>query len=255
MNTNNALVRVVVIATIALLLTAATNVILGTSAKDTLVGTPGDDWINGLARADSMTGLAGNDTYVVDNQYDHVYEEPDEGRDTVRTSVDGYLPRNVENLVLTGSANLIGSGNALNNRITGNSGSNGLAGNGGTDTLLGRGGPDSFHFSWGFLPSLYPTPVTRMPDFNEEDSIVLYEPWEGLEFPYTWESSVPLASSQFRVGAVATTGSQRILYDRTTGYLRADPDGTGPRPAVVYAKLPAGLALTAGHIYLAPSSI
>ncbi|MFM6521296.1 MAG: bluetail domain-containing putative surface protein, partial [Microcystis panniformis] len=53
------------------------------------------------------------------------------------------LPNNVENLLLTGTGNLNGTGNALNNQITGNSGNNNLNGSTGNDTLNGAAGIDT----------------------------------------------------------------------------------------------------------------
>jgi trimeric autotransporter adhesin len=53
----------------------------------------------------------------------------------VQTNISYTLPNNVENLILTGSANLNGTGNVLVNFLTGNSGSNILTGGEGNDTL------------------------------------------------------------------------------------------------------------------------
>ena len=54
------------------------------------------------------------------------------------------LPGNVENLYLTGIANVVGTGNELNNILNGNSGSNVLTGGIGSDTLSGGFGSDTF---------------------------------------------------------------------------------------------------------------
>ena len=51
-----------------------------------------------------MTGGAGNDTYNVDNTGDVVVEASGQGTDTVNSAVTHTLTANVENLVLTGSA-------------------------------------------------------------------------------------------------------------------------------------------------------
>ncbi|MDY7050016.1 MAG: Calx-beta domain-containing protein, partial [Microcystis panniformis WG22] len=57
--------------------------------------------------------------------------------DTLTANVTTTLPANVENLTLTGSANINGTGNTLNNIITGNSSNNILNGATGIDTLIG----------------------------------------------------------------------------------------------------------------------
>lgn len=124
----------------------------GLAGDDTLVGNGGDDLLDGGLGADTMRGGAGNDTYLVDNVGDRVIELAGGGTDTVRAAISYALTDHVENLVLTGSANINGTGNARANQLTGNAGSNlldgGLGadtmrGGAGNDTLLGGGGNDS----------------------------------------------------------------------------------------------------------------
>jgi Ca2+-binding RTX toxin-like protein len=119
-------------------------VINGTPGDDTLVGTSGADTIDGGAGADQMSGLKGADTYIVDNVGDRVVEAAGGGKDTVKASVSHTLADNVENLVLTGTAALSGTGNALANKLTGNAGSNLLDGLGGADTMVGGKGNDTY---------------------------------------------------------------------------------------------------------------
>ena len=57
------------------------------------------------------------------------------------------LGDNLENLTLTGSANLNGTGNSEDNVITGNSGANTLTGGTGADTLDGGAGNDTVNYS------------------------------------------------------------------------------------------------------------
>jgi hypothetical protein len=63
--------------------------------------------------------------------------------DTLTAAVTTTLAANVENLTLTGTAAINGTGNAGNNVITGNTANNLLNGSGGNDTLNGGLGVDS----------------------------------------------------------------------------------------------------------------
>ncbi|MET0527859.1 MAG: carbohydrate-binding domain-containing protein, partial [Microvirga sp.] len=111
--------------------------LVGGDGADSLTGGAGDDLLNGGAGIDTLIGGGGDDKYVVDNVGDVVTELANEGIDTVETSVTYTLGTNVENLTLTGSTDLNGTGNALNNQIIGNTGSNLLSSGAGNDTLDG----------------------------------------------------------------------------------------------------------------------
>ncbi len=82
---------------------------------------------------DTLIGGAGNDTYVL-QRADVVTEALNGGIDTVRAGLSYTLGAHLENLVLTGTASINGTGNALNNVITGNVGSNTINGSTGIDT-------------------------------------------------------------------------------------------------------------------------
>ncbi|MFN6185199.1 MAG: ELWxxDGT repeat protein [Microcystis sp.] len=125
--------------------TITTATATGTINNDDFIGTSGPDTLAGTSGADAMTGLAGNDTYTVNNAGDLVIEALNQGTDTVQASISYTLPNNVENLLITGTGNLNGTGNALNNQITGNSGNNSLNGAAGTDTLIGGAGNDTLN--------------------------------------------------------------------------------------------------------------
>lgn len=109
----------------------------GGADNDLLSGGSGNDYLNGGTGIDFMHGNAGDDRYTVDNTADVVSEYSNDGIDSVFASVTYSLTNNVENLTLTGSSNINGTGNSLNNQIYGNAGDNSLVGGAGNDTLSG----------------------------------------------------------------------------------------------------------------------
>ncbi|MFH2071508.1 MAG: hypothetical protein ABIJ75_01520, partial [Actinomycetota bacterium] len=114
----------------------------GEAGNDTLIGGAGNDTLDGGTGSDSMVGGAGNDVYIVDSTSDAAVEAANSGLDVVHSSASFTLGDHVENLTLTGTANLSGTGNGLANTITGNAGINVLDGRGGADTVFAGGGDD-----------------------------------------------------------------------------------------------------------------
>jgi Ca2+-binding RTX toxin-like protein len=130
--------------------------VIGTKNSDNLVGTSDSDaiysWgendkLDGGFGADVMWGGAGNDIYYVDNAKDQTNEaisasNPADagGNDLVYSSVTRTLGKYLENLTLTGSVAINGTGNTLANTIIGNGAANTLNGSSGNDTLDGGAG-------------------------------------------------------------------------------------------------------------------
>jgi len=237
----------------------------GLAGNDTLSGGNGNDTLNGGEGADKLFGGAGNDTYYVDSSGDRVYETATAsgttdlgGKDTVVSSSKFTLGKFVENLTLTGKANLAGTGNDLANTILGNGGANtldGLAGNdtlkgnGGNDTLKGGAGNDKLYGGDGkdtltggggkdtFIFNTAPTSRDTITDFghSEGDKIQLSKAvFKG--FAYTGA----LHADDFYAAAGATTAhdaTDRLIYNTTTGILYYDADGKGGAAAVELALL------------------
>ena len=145
-----------------LALTGGNDTLNGGNGNDTLTGGLGNDELNGDAGndrlvggsgnffqpndADTLSGGIGNDTYVMTENTDSVIELAGEGTDTVESSFTFSLATsgaNVENLTLTGTAVINGTGNTLANVINGNSQDNVLDGGAGNDTLKGNDGNDT----------------------------------------------------------------------------------------------------------------
>jgi len=116
----------------------------GNSLVNIIVGNAAGNVIDGGKGADSMYGGAGDDTYVFDDYFDKAYELAGGGNDTVRTSVSLWLANEVENLALTGSEAINGTGNLLANILTGNAAANQLNGREGADTMTGGAGNDTY---------------------------------------------------------------------------------------------------------------
>ena len=98
----------------------------GNSLNNTLIGN---------SAANLLAGRAGHDIYVV-GAGDTVVEVPNEGTDLVQSAVSFTLGTNVENLTLTGTGAINGTGNSLNNTLIGNSTANVLSGGDGHDTYV-----------------------------------------------------------------------------------------------------------------------
>jgi Ca2+-binding RTX toxin-like protein len=188
-----------------------------------------------------MIGLAGNDTYIVNDEADQVVEQANEGIDTVRVFGWYVLPAYVNNLVVGGTQDGGGQGNNLGNRMIGNGGHNTLDGRAGNDILTGGGGFDIFRFTTALNGS---TNVDRVTDFTVGgDSFWL----SYRAFPALFRCSIfypYLDAGMLHIGASATTDWHRIVYNPSTGGLFYDSDGSGPTPAVRFARLSPGLALT-----------
>lgn len=170
----------------------------GSSGADLLLGGDGDDVLNGGTNGDIMSGGAGSDTYLVNSTADRVYERDVQGVDRVVSDVSFSLARQfIENLTLSGSSNLNGTGNTLANVIAGNAGANELLGGKGNDTLHGGGGSDKLYGGTGNDTYHVAGPDARV--FEDED--------EGIDHVV---SNADFSLSRQFIENLSLTGAQHL---------------------------------------------
>ncbi|MBH0185043.1 MAG: calcium-binding protein, partial [Nitrospira sp.] len=264
---------------------ASADILLGGTGTDSLIGNAGDDYLNGGIGADRLLGGLGNDTYVVDNVGDRITDTG--GSETVESSVSYTLGLGLEDLILTGTGDLRGTGNANGNLLQGNNGDNVLdgqaggdliLGGGGTDTLLGRAGNDILRGGDGnddlyggvghdilaggegedryvFYTGLSATTnVDQILDFDVNNDLIILS--RGI---FTTLPLGTLQASAFRAGAGVTTAGDaddRIIYDTTTGDLYYDANGTAAGGPIKFATLvntPGALTVSDFEIIAAPT--
>ena len=180
------------------------NTLLGNSAANTLNGAGGDDSLDGGAGADTLIGGLGNDSYSVDNTGDVVTETSSLSTeiDSVNSSITYTLLANVENLTLTGSDAINGTGNALANSLTGNAEANSLNGGAGADTLIGGLGRDIYT-------------VDNIGDVVTETSTLSTEiDCVNSSVTYTLSANV---ENLILIGAAAINGKGNMLANTLTG--------------------------------------
>jgi Ca2+-binding RTX toxin-like protein len=199
------------------------NLLSGSGGDDILTGGLGNDTLDGGIGNDVMTGGGGNDTYVVSAATDIISEAASADIDTVQSAISYVLGATLENLQLTGTSALAGTGNSADNRLTGNTGANTLKGLLGDDTLLGGGGNDSLTGGGGadhFVFNAVLSGIDTITDFNAVEGGLA----EGdvLEF-------VGLLTGTFAyVGAGAFSGGSDNTEARiSAGTVLMDFDGDG----------------------------
>jgi Ca2+-binding RTX toxin-like protein len=208
----------------------------GNNLANVITAVGGGNVIDGRGGADTMIGGSGSDTYVVDDADDVVTELALGGTDTVQSNRNYTLGANVEKLTLTGSGDIDGTGNDVVNELTGNSGANVLDGKLGSDELTGGADADSFVFS----TQLKSTNVDTIADFIVADDTILLD-----DAVFSGLTEGALAAGTLVIGSSAADANDRIIYNSSTGALSFDADGSGSGRAVLFARLDAGLLLTA----------
>jgi Ca2+-binding RTX toxin-like protein len=235
----------------------------GNALANRITGNDGENVLDGGAGNDTLIGGAGDDTYVVDKTQDVVTEALDAGEDSVQSSASFTLGANVDNLTLTGSAGIRGTGNALDNAITGNDGNNSLSGSGGDDVLAGGIGDDTLNGGAGmdqltggdgadrFVFSAKANELTNVDTIADFDATEL----DKLAFDNDAFTKLgakgALAATRFHSGDGLTeiaAGSAGLVYDTSSGNLYYDSNGATAGGSVLVATLTGMPALTAADI-------
>jgi Ca2+-binding RTX toxin-like protein len=231
----------------------------GNSLANVITGNAAANVINGGAGADTMRGLAGNDVYTIDSYGDVVDESRagSSGVDTIASAINFNLGNTfavrgtVENLTLTGTTAMIAAGTAGANILTGNAVANVLAGLGGndrlagglgSDTLVGGSGNDVFVFNTALSASTNRDVISDFANVTgNNDTIYL----ENAIFTRLTTGGT-LNSAYFKVGTAAADANDFIVYNKSTGALFYDADGSGSGRAIQIATIANNATLTSG---------
>lgn len=233
-------------------------ILVGNASVNTLTGNSGTDRLDGGIGGDSLIGGDGSDLYIVDDLNDTIIEAPNEGTDSVQSSVTFTLLDNVENLTLTGKAAINGTGNNQNNTISGNISANTLGGGQGDDTLdggvgndilsggdgvdlligglgndllTGGSGTDKFRFE----KVLGKTNIDTITDFATGIDRIELDDAIFKKFIRDSDLSDNFVSSG--TGVKALDSNDHLIFNTATGALFYDADGNGAGAAIQFATL------------------
>jgi Ca2+-binding RTX toxin-like protein len=195
-----------------------------------LIGGSGDDTYV-ITGGDTFSAVT-SDLHVVVVSGTFIVEKAGGGDDTVRATITFTLPAFVQNLVLTGTDAIDGTGNELANRLTGNFNDNTLRAELGNDTIDGSGGHDMLYGGKGkdtFAFTLFgEANADIIKDFGPvADTIALdLDVFLGIG-----KKAGKIGASQFLASdtGLAEHSADRILYNSTDGTLSWDRDGSGSK--------------------------
>ena len=222
----------------ALFGTASRDRIMGGSGNDRIIGGSDNDRLYGEPGNDRLTGSSGNDVLLGGDGHDTLTGQS--GSDTLNGD--------------SGNDRLDGgsSADALNggigdDRLYGGAGDDALSGGSGNDRFYGQSGADVLRSGSGLDVFVYhalsksSADVDTIRDFSVAGDTFLLNnsAFTGLG------REGQLKTSAFWTGTEAHDASDRIIYDRVSGVLYYDQDGTGATEQVAFVKLSAGLRMTA----------
>lgn len=142
------------------------------------------------------------------------------------------------------------SGDKGNDKLFGGNGADSLYGNSGADTLLGETGIDILRGGAGADVFAFTksgaTNRDIIIDFSAADDALHFDNNAFTAFAYTGQ----LKASGFVAGTAAGDSNDRFIYQKSTGNLWYDKDGSGSAAKVLVAELADGTSLTAADIFI-----
>ena len=224
----------------------------GGSAIDRLFGDVGNDVLKGAAGSDRLYGGSGNDSLYGGDGDDRLYG--DVGQDHVDGGAgNDRLYGGTESNKLLGQ---IGRdtlyGGVHTDTLHGGDGSDKLYGDAGNDHLDGGSGNDALSGGWGRDIFIFRSPLDArtnadtITDFNVQDDAI------RLENKLFGKLGKPggLNPDFFTIGSKAQDGNDHLVYNKNTGCLYYDPDGSGSRQPILFVKLKANLAMSERDFYI-----
>lgn len=222
------------------------DIIIGNRFFNILDGRQGNDAIYGGGSNDDFAGQMGNDSLYGGTGRDRARYDYEDGTNGGTHGIFADLNTNTVVDCSGGTDQLVSiediEGSIFDDIILGrngqkDSGQNDLKGEGGDDTIDGRGGidiltgnegSDTFVFSTGFAAG------------SNYDYVLDFEhAVDELRLMSRVFSSIggSLGAGEFRIGPEAIDGNDYIIYQRSTGNLYYDADGSGIQEKVLFAVL------------------
>ncbi|MCG7392082.1 calcium-binding protein [Microvirga sp. ACRRW] len=207
---------------------ALDNFISGNHGSNHLIGLEGNDTLmgGGMDGADTLEGGSGNDVYYADGN-DTIIEADNGGIDTVwvyGTDFDFSKLKNVEIVKFFENTAVTTNSTPVPPNVDAQS----------------QPSKDAFIFDDKLSKK---TSVKKIADFDvKNDTLCL-----SKEVFKKIAKKGDLSKAAFYSGTKAHDASDRIIYDKKTGVVSYDADGKGGAAAIKFAKIDAGLKLTADH--------
>jgi Ca2+-binding RTX toxin-like protein len=236
--------------------------ITGDDFANRFIGDRGNDLLVGGFGNDTLWGGRGNDSLIGGGGFDRLDYSRDTGRKgvvvnlTLGTARDGFGGRDVvsnfedvrgtkfRDVIVGGIGDETLRGEGASDRLRGGDGDDRLFGGAGRDALSGGAGSDKFVFNSRPKGS---TNIDRITDFNPaEDFLYL----DNAFIKNIGREDVPLRDEFFHLGKAAEDRFTRIIYDKASGSLYYDPDGTGASAQVKIAVLTSKASLDSSDIFV-----